>query len=395
MIVRRLNIRGGTQRQALTLAEHLTQLGHSVEIFTFYFEPHDTFQISAAVKVTTLEENVVHATQGSWRAWKVVAFLRNEFLNPARLARKIPAGFNLLNPHDQVSYRVAAVAKKRLHIPSVWIMNDPATRALSVERCRMQGIIDERSRLKKMIDWMIDAYDIRTHIVPQDAVVVLDERDAMWARSEYRIPVHILRPGVTIESFPFRERNISRTAPKLLLFGIFFPHRRFEDGIRALQLLRHRGIQATLTIAGEYAQQRAYEQSLRQLVHELGLDECVTFYGAVSDEQLADMYLSHDVFLFPSHIQSWGIAVCEALSTGMPVIVSRTAGASEVLTHGVHALLHAPFDTEAIAAHVTFLTTHPDVARALGKEGRALIERSLTSTAQAKALNDVFTTYIT
>ena len=98
---------------------------------------------------------------------------------------------------------------------------------------------------------MIDAYDIRKHIVPQDAVVVADERDAMRARSEYRIP-YIASRGDT-ESFPFRERNISRTAPKLLLFGISSTSaiRRWNS---CAQLLRHRGIQATLTIAGEYAQ---------------------------------------------------------------------------------------------------------------------------------------------
>ncbi|MEK7541994.1 MAG: glycosyltransferase family 1 protein, partial [Patescibacteria group bacterium] len=43
MIVRRLNVRGGTQRQALELARELQRRGHRIRIYTFVYSREDCF----------------------------------------------------------------------------------------------------------------------------------------------------------------------------------------------------------------------------------------------------------------------------------------------------------------------------------------------------------------
>jgi glycosyltransferase involved in cell wall biosynthesis len=51
------------------------------------------------------------------------------------------------------------------------------------------------------------------------------------------------------------------------------------------------------------------------------------------------VYQEADIFVFPAHNQTWGLVVFEAMASGLPVVVSNTTGASEVLTHMKNALI--------------------------------------------------------
>ncbi|MEY0436502.1 glycosyltransferase [Providencia huaxiensis] len=57
----------------------------------------------------------------------------------------------------------------------------------------------------------------------------------------------------------------------------------------------------------------------------------VTFLGYVNNEQLADVYRSHDIFILPSNSEPWGLVIDEALWFGLPVVVSCNVGCSEDL----------------------------------------------------------------
>lgn len=54
----------------------------------------------------------------------------------------------------------------------------------------------------------------------------------------------------------------------------------------------------------------------------------IEFIGFVENEELADIYQSHDVFILPSNYEPWGLVVEEALYWGLPVIVSNKIGCS-------------------------------------------------------------------
>ncbi|MFH1199794.1 MAG: glycosyltransferase family 4 protein [Candidatus Micrarchaeota archaeon] len=73
---------------------------------------------------------------------------------------------------------------------------------------------------------------------------------------------------------------------------------------------------------------------LAQLVGEaisLGIIDHVTFTGFVAESELASLYASADVYVLPSVSEPFGISVLEAMSSGVPVIVSKTAGVGERL----------------------------------------------------------------
>lgn len=61
----------------------------------------------------------------------------------------------------------------------------------------------------------------------------------------------------------------------------------------------------------------------------------VSFLGYKFDQELADVYAQHDVFAFPSHTDTFGIVMIEAMCNGLPVAGFNVAGPRDVIEHGV------------------------------------------------------------
>jgi glycosyltransferase involved in cell wall biosynthesis len=84
-----------------------------------------------------------------------------------------------------------------------------------------------------------------------------------------------------------------------------------------------------------------------------GLAERIVATGPTSDIERA--YAAADAFVFPSPYDAFGMVVTEAMACGLPVIASRRAGASEIITDRTDGLLIADAGdraawTQAIAA---------------------------------------------
>ncbi len=375
IILRRIDVRGGTQRLALELAKFLKRNGHIVTFYTLRFAPEKAHDEFTAFKV------VVHTASGSTFLSRLG--ILGVFIQEARdakvLAKRIDTSTEVLNPHDQVSYKVAAYAKRRLkHVPSVWTMNDMPTRKASFEREREVNPHLMRGLVKKIMHSIVDWFDIHLFIKPQDAIAVLDHRDQSWVKRDYGKHAEVIRTGVTIPVDQIRKRDHLKTPPRLLLFAHIQPHRRFEDVIHAVALLKKEHITTHLTIAGKESDAE-YTRFIRLLVAEQGLEESVTFMTrSLEDKEVEALYAESDIFLNPSHFQSWGIAVFEALGRGVPVVVSNTVGASEVLTDGTNGLMVKAKDPTSIKDALKKLIQDKGVFQSLSSNGVEFVREHIT-----------------
>lgn len=62
------------------------------------------------------------------------------------------------------------------------------------------------------------------------------------------------------------------------------------------------------------------ERELKPQLADLGLLDCVTFAGLVSDAEKFRLFKASRVMLMPSTYESWGIVIAEALACGVPVV---------------------------------------------------------------------------
>jgi phosphatidylinositol alpha-mannosyltransferase len=99
--------------------------------------------------------------------------------------------------------------------------------------------------------------------------------------------------------------------------------------------------------------------------------ERVHLLGALPNERLPAIHAACDVFVASAVGQeSFGIALVEAMATGLPVVATDIPGYREVVSDGVEGLLVPPRDPEALAAGLVRVLREPELAARLGGAGR-------------------------
>jgi UDP-glucose:(heptosyl)LPS alpha-1,3-glucosyltransferase len=92
-------------------------------------------------------------------------------------------------------------------------------------------------------------------------------------------------------------------------------------------------------------------------------------------EKVERYFAAADVFMLPTLYEPFGLVILEALASGLPSIVSASAGASEWLTDGVDALLlRDPSDGVEAQAALRSVLASPDLAAVLSENGRRKAE---------------------
>jgi glycosyltransferase involved in cell wall biosynthesis len=96
-------------------------------------------------------------------------------------------------------------------------------------------------------------------------------------------------------------------------------------------LTRLRDLPWRLTCVGSLDLDPATARAVRAIAHDRGLDERITFVGAVPAGDLARFYGAADVFVMPTFYEGYGMAVAEAVAHGLPVVGSRTGGIPDLV----------------------------------------------------------------
>lgn len=82
-----------------------------------------------------------------------------------------------------------------------------------------------------------------------------------------------------------------------------------------------------------------YENDLKRMAKELGIDSHVTFAGAQPRAQVAQFLRTAEVFVFSSLTETQGLVVLEAMASGTPVVAVSASGVIDVLENGVQGFL--------------------------------------------------------
>ena len=381
---------GGAQREAIYLARELKKAGNDVTIYTLFYHPENCYkELLNGQEVKFLFrcdnpdfENKVLFGNDFIRKNRILNFLiltlRSNKLCK-ELANLIDSETEILNPHDKC-YKISYFFKKyNKDIPSVWMANDLPSLMWNIEKFEIKKI----SFLNKLIRFLIDLYE-KKFIKKQDRIIVLDKLNKSAVQKYFDREAYVIRSGLDMgyfkrkrpaNSFPSLEK---RKPVKILMVGILSPYRRFEDGIMSLKYLKEEGYNVILDIIGNYESNKEYKKKLDRIVKDNNLNGIVHFLGRVSEEGLLENYFSHNIFLFPNHMQTWGLAVFEAMACGLPVIVSKTSGASEVLREGENALLVPPKDPKKIAEKVKMLIDNPALYEKISKNSITFVKNNIS-----------------
>jgi len=206
-------------------------------------------------------------------------------------------------------------------------------------------------------------------------VIAVSQRIADDLRRCYhsRLPISVIHHGVDLTAFHPAVGNDARGRVRAELgieerdFVFLFVGDMRKGGRQSIQALAKTPAAKLVFIS------RSAAEPYRLLASEQGVEERVRFLGA--GPNIEKYYASADALLLPTHYDSFGMVVTEAMASGLAVIVSREAGASELIDPGRNGLLHQDFkDVEELSGKMRLLSEDRDLARKLGAAARRTTE---------------------
>jgi glycosyltransferase involved in cell wall biosynthesis len=111
----------------------------------------------------------------------------------------------------------------------------------------------------------------------------------------------------------------------------------------------------------------AWGATLRRRVNRVGLSGRVEFVGYLNQQQVLQELRHANVFVIPSFIETECIALCEAMSVGVPCVASTAGGMGSTLTDGHDGLAFRPGNTQQLAEQLGHLLINPGLAERLGQ----------------------------
>jgi glycosyltransferase involved in cell wall biosynthesis len=154
--------------------------------------------------------------------------------------------------------------------------------------------------------------------------------------------------------------------------------------IKSLQKLRQTHPEVMLTIVGPII-----EKEEGELVKELILDsEWVHYEGAIPHNEMEGLYSLADVVLNTSHSEGQSSAILEAMSHGLPVLVSKNKGNLSLVTHNKTGLIYE--GVEQFISCALRLVEQESLREALGQKAAEYVEKHHSATQEITAILNMY-----
>ncbi len=320
---------GGMSVYVREVARRLASKGHYVDIFTRLQHP-------SAVEMIQPFENVriVHLPAGAPGLLPHSALnfhLEEFFQNLERFRASEEIAYDLVHSHYYLSGQIGSLARNHWRVPHAFMFHT-------------LGVLKNRIASSPKEPGLRIAAEKRL-AVECDLIFAATEREKRQLVELYGASpgkIHVVPCGVDTEKFQTAERSESRARlelregePVILYVGRFDPIKGVDRLLAAASILR-RELRPRVVLVGGGGENASEERKLRALCSELSLNDCVTFAGRKVHDELPDYYRAADVLVLPSHYESFGLVVLEALACGAPVVAMRVGVVEDIVRSGVN-----------------------------------------------------------
>jgi glycosyltransferase involved in cell wall biosynthesis len=186
---------------------------------------------------------------------------------------------------------------------------------------------------------------------------------------------------VDFETYGNRARPNPETMPiRILFLSRIDPKKGIDLLIDALSRLAKEGLDFELILAGSGEQK--YEDRVKAMIDNAGLSNRTRMTGFVEGLAKANLFENSDIFVLPSHQENFGIAVLEAMTFGLPVIVSNHVNIHDEVAKARAGLIVSP-TVEELCTAIRTLSNDPLLRYEMSVRATRLVDStfSVVSTA--------------
>ena len=174
---------------------------------------------------------------------------------------------------------------------------------------------------------------------------------------------------------------------KLGSLGRLYNEKFFDKTLRAMAILRDRGIECEYVVGGV----GPMEKPLNDLAKELGLEKNFKILGWTTDKR--KFFDEIDLFILPSYGETFGIVLLEAMLYSTPIITSNSWGPDEVIDEGINGLKVSKDDQKEmpklLADAIEKLMNDEELAKKLAQNAQQKFYENYTTKMVSKKLNDI------
>lgn len=325
MFVNNLEVSGGYQKLVIRLAQNLERLGHSVVVYTPKLDIKNCYPKDInKIKVVSIEKEYSDLTPAE--TYK-------------HLVEKVRLPVDGLIIHDELSLLGVALLPEPLPKRIIWMLNNQLPEDLKKYKKEMAGVYRQtigttKSKLREAKKAHKRIQLINKGLRRTNLFVTYDSFNKDLVNRILGREAQIVYAGADLEEFRKYSKTRNFEEKKIytvLSVGVLFPHRRYEDLIKAMAILVKKDKKVKAVIVGRQDLSPDYYKKLQALVAKLNLKKHIEFKNYVTDAEMIDLYKDSDVFAFINDGFTWGISVFEAVAAKLPVIITSNIGAVDLI----------------------------------------------------------------
>lgn len=214
-----------------------------------------------------------------------------------------------------------------------------------------------------------------------DGLVVLNERDWSYTLSRsWQVPdrVTVIPHGLSEQFLGNGAAPFGSRGSGVLFCGTWDHSKGIQYLVRAIDLLAERGETCPLTVLGPGIPAADVLAAFTDRAR-----PTVTVIDRADVSRVREEYRRHDVLVFPSTYEGFGLTVIEAMSQGLPVIATPVGCAATLVRTGETGVQVPPRDATAIADAIAVLMKSREERRQLGENAaREVASMSWAETAR-------------
>lgn len=218
-----------------------------------------------------------------------------------------------------------------------------------------------------------------------DELIVLNKCDQDIAVNKLgyaKKNVHIIPNGVDINKF--LPNLIPKPNPpiKIIMVGRLWPQKDPKTLFRAVKMLLEKNIDVTVTFVGD-----------GELMHELNklaenYPKNIIFLGW--KDNISELLPQQSVFVLPSLWEGMPLAILEAMSCGLPCVVTNIPGNNDLVRDGYNGFLFEIADHEKLAFLLENYYNNPELLSEHSRNARAFVKEHFTLDARNDAVSKIY-----
>jgi glycosyltransferase involved in cell wall biosynthesis len=189
--------------------------------------------------------------------------------------------------------------------------------------------------------------------------------------------LHGIPNGIDVGRFAAARRGGGATDRVQVLFvGDLSREKGVEELARAVVGLESRlaDKRLELCLVGR-TDREGFVAEVQRTFQESGFGERLRIPGPLYAEEKIAAFQGSDIFVLPSHRESFGIVNVEAMASGLPVISTTTGAIPEVVRDGIEGIIVEPRNTAELTTALQMLIENPHLRRRMGQAGRQRAKR--------------------